>query len=179
MKLLPPPSNTPKKKLISFPHISRIFSAPAGSLLSRRTLWSILAAFIVTNVYAQANYDAIEWEKLIPMLGSPLAAATHLTLAHTLESEGRLSAAREEMLIAYDLGLPILGATTKHDDTESIPYWSGIASQYPTYRDAHLILGWLYYKQGNRTLAQTEIEAARTLDPANESTQRLLKLLGK
>lgn len=138
-----------------------------------------MTAFLVTNVYAAANYDTIEWEKLVPMLQSPLSAAGHVALARDLESEGRLSAARQEMLIAYDLGLPVLGATTKHDDTESIPYWSGIATQYPSYRDAHLILGWLYYKKGNRALAQTETEAAHALDPTHQSTQKLLNLLGE
>lgn len=130
-------------------------------------------------MYAQANYDSIEWEKLVPMLQSPLAATSHVALAHRLESEGRLSAAHQEMLIAYDLGLPILGAATKRDEAESIPYWSGVATQYPTYRDAHLMLAWLYYKQGNRALALAEAEAAYALDPTHESTQKLLNLLAK
>lgn len=179
MKFLPPPSQTAKKGTFSFPHISRIFSAGPITISGRKMLWSLLTVFLLTNVYAAANYEIIEWEKLIPMLQAPLAASNHVALARTLESEGRISAAHQEMRIAYDLGLPVLGAATEHDDAATLPYWNSIASQYPLYRDAHLILAWLYYKQGDMTRAKMEADAARALDPINESAQKLLNLLGK
>lgn len=126
-----------------------------------------------------ANYSAIEWDKLIPMLQSPLSALSHAALAHSLESEGRLTAAHQEMLLAYDLGLPVLGATTKSGGKSTLPYWTSIVTQYPTYRDGHLMLAWTYFKQGNTQEARIHAEAAHALDPVNASAQTLLDLLGK
>lgn len=179
MKFLPSPPPSRQKGLFSFPHISRIFSAQPSSLMGKKILWAALVGCICINLYTQANYSTIEWEKLIPMLQSPLSALSHAALAHTLESEGRLTAAHQEMLLAYDLGLPVLGATTKNSEASALPYWANIAHQYPTYRDGHLMLAWTYFKQGDAKEARIHAETARALDPANASAQTLLDLLNK
>lgn len=168
---------------LQFPHIPRKITAGFLWYTEKITLWSILAAFLMINLYAKANLTPDYWSSLVAALAHPSSSLLHQNLAQAFWKEGFLENAKKELMYGA-----VLGASTdlltewENEPTKianSLTYWKDVVKSKPDYRDGYMQLATLAYQLGKTNEAKSYLTQALALDPDNTEVQKLLGILGK
>lgn len=181
-----------------FPHIPRKISASLLWYTEKIGLWSILAVFILTNLYAKVNLTPAYWDKLITTMQFPFRLAAHLDLAQSFWKNGYSAEAKDELVYAESLKsvVPadsrVLGTSTLDPEilldnwknltqnlTTQYNYWQNVVATKPDYRDAYLTLASLAYQLSRINEAKNYTVKALELDPNSVGAQKLLGILSQ
>lgn len=184
-----------------FPHFPRFFSASVPWGLARLLLWGALVALLAVNSQAKTALLPSYWQPARSALGQPRSLIPHLELASAYRNTGYAEAARRELLYAQDLAtsegevqpgpekVSVLGAFTQpaevlrawdreaQDLEANYTYWKAVVGDYPSYRDAYLILAAISYRLGHTSEASEYLAKASSLDPNHPLLNNLLELL--
>ena len=187
-----------------FPQIPRFITAthrfsPLLAWGERCVLWGGIVLLVMVHLQLTTPPVAVIWRQTLAVLASPATPDRHVALAQIHWHQGNAVRAREELMLANSLlpsipktnGVPrgVLGTTTTPLDLlnewEAEPnrlkseyaLWKEIAQRKPEYRDARVTLGSLAYQLGKFTEAKMYLTQAVTLDPNNETAQKLLSIL--
>lgn len=154
------------KLTVSFPHISRLFSA---------LLWILLTSLIVTNLYGKLTLQPNTLNTL-PLLLQPFSSEEHMRYAQLLWTSGHTNNAKHEVHLA-----DVLGASDKSKDTlnalkqepillqNKYDYWVQSVRKYPDFADAYLLAAIAAYQLGKTPEAKKLMNEALKINPVSPS----------
>lgn len=165
----------------TFPQISRILPATLFHTGIKVTAWALLIALVSLNTSLSVNTPGIAWDKLTQILVAPFSAQAHQSAGKQWEEEGLLAVAKQEQMIAADLGqTAVLGAsTTTPKKTDTVLFWNQIIARRPDYRDGYLQLSWALTREQRWAAARAMANRAYILDPTSVASKQLLESLNK
>lgn len=186
---------------VLFPQIPRFFSASGLWGLPRLFLWGALMMLFALNLHAKTVLLPSYWQPARTALQQPRSLVPHLELAFAYRNTGHAEAARRELRYAQNLAtsegevqpgpekVSVLGAFTQpaevlrawdreaQDLEANYAHWKAVVGNYPSYRDAYLILAAISYRLGLMSEASEYLAKASSLDPNHPLLNNLLELL--
>lgn len=145
-----------------FPHITRIITASAYTLISI----TLVMFMTVLNYYTQIFPENKEYVDLkVNTLKSPLNPTPFTLLGVYFFNHGLEAEAYKTFQIGGDTSTYEQLLNKKQIIVNKEKYWEGLTRDMPNYRDAYIQMGILLYQLGNVSESGKAFNSAITLDP--------------